>query len=188
MRGALLLSGVGLLILLLLPEQQMQRFRESGTDTTSTLRLTYWKDGIEIANRFPLTGVGYQSWLPYYQTFYNPQGQVQHNIFIQALSEMGYPGLLLFLSLIGVTFYLNAQTRRCMRRLAPNTNFIASMSNGLDGALVGYLVSGFFVTVLFYPYFWVNLAMTAALHNVARKQLRATMSSNPRRPLGGAIT
>ena len=41
------------------------------------------------------------------------------------------------------------------------------MADGLDAALISYLACGFFVTVLFYPFFWINLAMTVALHNAA---------------------
>jgi hypothetical protein len=41
------------------------------------------------------------------------------------------------------------------------------MAHGLDAALIGFLASGFFVTVLFYPFFWINLAMTVALYNAA---------------------
>ena len=48
--------------------------------------------------------------------------------------------------------------------------FILYMAHGLDGALVGYLVSGFFVTVLYYPYFWINLAMTVALNQAAKNE------------------
>jgi len=48
--------------------------------------------------------------------------------------------------------------------------FILYMAHGLDGALVGYLVSGFFVTVLYYPYFWINLSMTVALHGAAKNE------------------
>jgi hypothetical protein len=57
--------------------------------------------------------------------------------------------------------------------------------------LIGYLVSGFFVTVFFYPYFWINFAMTAALHRVARsKSSRVSRSGPPgigrRPPVGGS--
>jgi hypothetical protein len=47
------------------------------------------------------------------------------------------------------------------------------MAQGLDCSLVGYLVAGFFVTVLYYPFFWINLAMTVALHNAARNAVAA---------------
>ncbi|MDX2441152.1 MAG: hypothetical protein QNK40_11460, partial [Desulfobacterales bacterium] len=36
-----------------------------------------------------------------------------------------------------------------------------------DMGLVGYLAAGFFVTVLYYPFFWVQIAMIVALHNVS---------------------
>jgi len=115
---------------------------------------------------------------------------VQHNIFVQAGSEMGYPGLLLFVALIFVTWTTNARTRRIIERAQLEGRFIPLMADALDAALVGYLVSGFFVTVLFYPYFWFNLAMTSALHRVAyraarRSSLRKTDSVAPATgPLG----
>jgi hypothetical protein len=40
------------------------------------------------------------------------------------------------------------------------------------------MVTGFFVTVLFYPYFWVNLAMTVALNNVVHKELANDEKNN----------
>ena len=43
---------------------------------------------------------------------------------------------------------------------------------GLDGAMVGYMASGFFVTVLYYPYQWFNLAFAAALHLCALRAYR----------------
>ncbi len=90
---------------------------------------------------------------------------------MQAGSELGYTGLLVFGLLIFYTFVINARTRNLARQL-PERGFLVGMAHGLDGALVGYLVSGFFVTVLYYPFFWVNLAMTVALHKAARHELR----------------
>lgn len=153
---------------LLLPEANLDRWRSAGKDETSQKRLTYWTHGIEIANRHPLLGVGYKNWMPYYATHYNPQGQLPHNIFIEAVAELGYLGLAGFVALIVATFVQNARTRRLTGpdARAPD-RFTHAMAYGLDGALVGYLTSGFFVTVLFYPYFWVNLGFTLALARYA---------------------
>jgi len=155
----------------LLPEQQKQRLTSMGSDPTSVSRLTYWKDGIRITNEHPMLGIGYANWADYYRKFVNPRGQLPHNIFVQAASELGYTGLLAFLLLIAYTFVVNARTRKLARRL-PQSDFLFGMANGLDGALVGYLVSGFFVTVLYYPFFWINLAMTVALHKATKHELR----------------
>jgi hypothetical protein len=51
------------------------------------------------------------------------------------------------------------------------------MAHGLDGALIGFLVGGFFVTVLYYPLFCINLAMTMMLYHVTRKSARAQMKA-----------
>src|SRR2546427_6643634 len=144
---------------------------EHGTDPTSVIRLTYWKDGIKIANENPVLRIGYANWADYYRRYYNPRGQLPHNIFVQAGAELGYTGLLVFGLLIAYTFVVNSRTRKIARQL-PEGGFLFGMANGLDGALVGYLVSGFFVTVLYYPFFWINLAMTVALHKAARHEFR----------------
>lgn len=162
---------------LLVPSQQWERLEAAGEDGTSQARLTYWRDGIEIMNRHPVLGVGYENWMSYYRDHYSGHGmrgvqQQPHNIFIEAGAELGYAGLITFVLLILGTFAVNRRTRRICGRLGPGGDFLEKMAYGLDAALVGYLVSGFFVTVLYYPYFWVNLSMTAALHLAARSRLR----------------
>ena len=49
-----------------------------------------------------------------------------------------------------------------------NDKFIPNLARSLNLALVGYLVAGFFVTVLYYPYFWINLAITVSVNNIAK--------------------
>lgn len=152
----------------LVPPEQKDRFSESGSDRTSVSRLIYWERGVEIANRHPVLGVGYANWLPYYRSHYDGWVQLSHNIFVQCMSELGYTGLAALAFLIYGTFRANAKTRKLAARLREDARFFTFVALGLDGALVGFLVSGFFVTVLYYPYFWVNLGMTAALHGAAR--------------------
>jgi putative inorganic carbon (hco3(-)) transporter len=39
---------------------------------------------------------------------------------------------------------------------------------------VGYCISGFFITVLYYPFFWITLSMSGALRKiVANKEKHA---------------
>lgn len=168
---------VCLVAALMVPAEQWDRFETAGDDATSRARLTYWEDGIEIMNRYPLLGVGYDNWLSYYGDHYAGTSvfgtdQLPHNIFIEAGAELGYSGLLTFVLLIAGTFSVNLRTRRLSRRLKPDGEFMGRMAYGLDAALAAYLVSGSFVTVLYYPFFWVNLSMTVALHLAARRRVR----------------
>jgi hypothetical protein len=51
------------------------------------------------------------------------------------------------------------------------------MAHGFDAALVAYLVTGFFVTVLYYPFFWINLAFSVSLRETTRRRLRAVRAA-----------
>ena len=129
----------------------------------------------------PLLGVGYDNWIPYYRARYNPNAELPHNIFVEAAAEFGYLGLLCFLGLILASFVLTRRTRLENQRNQLPSSFINGAALGLDAALVGYLISGFFVTVLFYPYFWMNLTLVAALYSVTKSSKKAYPHNNPSR-------
>ncbi len=148
------------------PAEQKTRFSEAGEDDDSVTRIERWQAGIAVANQYPVLGIGYKNWSPYFG------GWLSHNIFIEAMAELGYTGLLSFLSLITATFWINARTRKLLKGARTSSSFMEHMAYGLDGALIGYMASGFFVTVLYYPFFWINLAMTVSLHTAGRHEVR----------------
>ncbi|MFH1763282.1 MAG: O-antigen ligase family protein [Gemmatimonadota bacterium] len=169
-RAGIGLAVLSVLVFLAIPPEQKERFSEMGEDDTSVHRLTMWEDGIKIANEHPVLGIGYDNWGEYYRAYFT-QG-LPHNIFIEAVAELGYSGLLVFLSLILATLLLNRRTRRLVKPLGEGGRFLHFSALGLDGALFGFLGSGFFITVLYYPYFWINLAMTVALHLAAQEKAK----------------
>jgi O-antigen ligase len=170
----------------ILPPEQKARFSEAGTDDTSVSRRLYWERGLEMAREHPLLGIGYENWLKYYAAHYADSRltqvygvQVSHNIFIQCMAELGYTGLMVFVLLIVATFVINYRTRRAVRAgTDPPDMLILQMAYGLDGALVGYLAAGFFVTVLYYPFFWINLALSVALGAIARHRQEGQLPGN----------
>ena len=169
-KGIIFLAIVCVFVFLFLPDQQMHRFGAMGVDETSLSRFDLWGRGLKLINQYPLLGVGYDNWLVAQARLFGiPDSQVCHNIFIQCTSELGFIGLLVFLLMIVYTFVSNYRVRRMVQQSGRENRFLFFMSHGLDGALVGYLVSGFFVTVLYYPYFWINLAMTVSLGEATRR-------------------
>lgn len=155
----------------LIPEQSMERFQHAGEDKTSLQRLERWEEGIDMIKRHPMTGIGLENWMAYQRDFYKPElgYGLCHNIFIQAGSELGYPGLALLVFFFIYCFAVNARTRKIAKQI-PN-NFLFIMTHGLDAALIGYIISASFVTVLYYPYQWIHVAFIVALNNIAKKQL-----------------
>ena len=119
--------------------------------------------------RYPVLGVGYENWLVAQKRIFGiEKTEVCHNNYIQCATDLGYIGLSVLILLILFTFVNNYKVRKVIRGSGRDNHFLFFMSHALDGALVGYMVSGFFVTVLYYPYFWINLAMTASLHESTR--------------------
>jgi putative inorganic carbon (HCO3(-)) transporter len=176
---ALVLGG---LVYAITPEKQKMRLRAAGGDETSVSRTTAWKQGIEMMQDYPVLGIGYQNWTRYHDTKYGYH-ILPHNVFVQAGAELGYSGLICFVALIGCTFVINRRTRKLATHSPDEGRFILYMAHGLDGALVGFLASGFFVTVLYYPFFWINFAMTVALYNAALNKFKdESLSSQRRRP------
>lgn len=170
-RAALMAVVTALVVIAVLPEEQKQRLQSIGEDKTSVSRTYLWERGLEVVRERPVFGAGYANWTAYHMARTGWWTQLPHNMFMEALAELGYTGLLAFLALIGATYVVNARTRRLAKRL-PDGRFIRSMALGLDAALAASLASGFFITVLYYPFFWMNLAMTVALHNAALDETR----------------
>jgi O-antigen ligase len=182
------------LVYAITPQRLKDRFQQAGGDETSVSRMTMWNQGLEIMRDYPVLGIGYANWQKYHAVHYGGTGLLAHNTFIQAGSELGYTGLATFLALISCTFVINRRTRKLAAQASDRGRFIFYMAHGLDGALVGFIASGFFISVLFYPFFWINFAMTVALHNAALASLPIENSSPPaphligwRRGLRGAV-
>jgi len=187
-KGLMFLLVVVIVLYYILPDKQMVRFQEMGEDEESVQRLTYWTHGLkEVIPNNPVLGVGYLNWLPYLN-FTVPEGmgpmqrnQDPHNIFIQAAAELGLVGFFVFLFLILFAFINNSQTRALARKFDNKLYF--NLSYGLDAGLIGYLVAGNFVSVLYYPFFWVQISMIVMLNNVTKSMCDS--GQNFRRKKGG---
>jgi O-antigen ligase len=161
-------------LIYVLPEASKDRFRSAlhwREDRTASLRIGLWKAGLKMFRDHPLLGVGPANFPLSYSEKYaepgdDPSSWVPHSIYMQALSELGLVGtipvMLLFLS----CFRLNARTRKYLAEQGSGKpkEFDYFLALGLDMALVGFMVSGAFLTVLYYPHLWVILGLSVGLH------------------------
>jgi len=174
----------------LLPEASKDRMRSGlkwEEDKTASQRITFWKAGLKMFSDHPVLGVGLANFPPSFATQYAPpemigQKWVPHNIVILALSELGLVGTVPLFILWILFFRLNSQTRKHLLACDPanRQSFEYCMALGLDFAFVGYFVSGCFVTVLYYPHFWVLLGLSVGLSRAcARKALAGEANADP---------
>ncbi|MDB6063071.1 MAG: hypothetical protein JWM78_3174 [Verrucomicrobiaceae bacterium] len=178
----------GAILFALIPPEQKERFSSTGNDRTSQQRLLYWQHGMQMMREHPGLGVGYFNFAPYYADHF--QGdmlyefvELPHNIFIQVGTDTGFTGLFIFLCLIYRTAKTNIATARYSKASGNQGDLYYDLAKSLNVSLWGFVVAGQFVTVTYYPFMWINLALTVALHRsvVDVKLPAGQLSSGPPR-------
>jgi len=188
--AALMLLSLAVGIWFILPEASKQRFesaRNPEQDLTAHHRLLLWKAGLEMFADSPLVGVGINNYPlvrrdQYPIELFTWMATVPHSTYIQALSELGIVGTVPVLLLWWQFFQLNARTRRLIlsRGPAARRTFEFGLATALDLSMVGYMASGAFVAVLWYPHLFVLFGLSSALHSVcARQQASSTQPDRP---------
>jgi O-antigen ligase len=171
-------------VIYVMPTANMDRMRSAEnyeSDTTASHRILLWKAGMRMFPDYPILGVGPSNYALIRMTDYSqddphPTPTVQHNTFVEALTELGSLGMLCFLALIVLLLRLNAKTRRLLLESGAGAkeSYEYCLALGLDLALVGFLSAGFFHSSLFYPHLWVLLGLSVGLHTAcAKKHLAA---------------
>ncbi len=157
-----------------LPAHEKGRFERSGTDQTSVQRLDYWEAGLKMVEQHPFLGVGFFNFAPVY-AIHEPnhlffgKAQLPHNIFIQVGTDTGLIGLFIFLVLIYRNLKLTSEIRRICVHARDTPGFAPAVARGLALTTWGFVIAGQFNTVGYYPFLWINLALTVSLANIVRK-------------------
>lgn len=166
----------------LLPQEQKDRFQIAGDDRSSIQRLLYWENGVEMLNENPGLGVGFFNYIPYYERFYRDDilyegAELPHNIFIQVGADLGYPALIVYCIIILLSAR-KAYNIRVKFRKGVGERFAISMVKYLNISLVGFVVAGQFVSVVYYPFLWIHLAILVCCNHVL-----ITSENSNRKPL-----
>jgi O-antigen ligase len=171
MIGFVILTICILIVPYFLSTRDINRLQSMGSvyDTTAMNRLERWEKGWEMIKINPVLGVGYDNWAEADERYFDGEGKECHNIFIECGSELGFLGLFAFALLLISNVKTNFETIVLARE--SGDWFACNMAQGLNICLVAYLVAGMFVTVFYYPYFWINLAMSVSLNIGTKKAL-----------------
>jgi O-antigen ligase len=182
-------------ILFVLPQASLERFRSAekpNEDSTAHQRLMLWKEGLMMFRDHPLLGVGLWNYPPIRLAKYvdpmdtNTHESVPHSLYIQAIAELGLGGTLPLIAIWIFLLVLNARTRRHLLACDKENrrSFEYCLAIGLDLAFVGYMSSGAFVAVLYYPELWLLLGLSVGSYTAAaRKQpVRAESEAEDSQP------
>jgi putative inorganic carbon (HCO3(-)) transporter len=190
LRGAALLSIIVWMSLYFLPTEEIARFDTMGDDETSQLRLMHWERAIEVLKSNPW-GIGYKNWIPYYEAHYDVKSVEEiHNTVLQAFVELGYSGGTVFLLMVLASFLMNSKTSREMASVGgAEGRAVAAIATGVNLGLLGTFIAALFMSVLYYPVFWLAFALTSALRHISQRKMAerrtSVRSRNETRWVGG---
>lgn len=182
--------GAVLFMFLLAPEKYWDEMSSATSDEeiskgTGGERLYTWGIGMEMFLSNPIIGIG-QGNFPWtfgdYQggrTFRDRSvaGRQAHSAWVTLISELGLVGVVT----IGLMLLQSYKDCKLVRtRFAPagsrqkhgqtvqvGEDVRVYLARAMEGSLIGFIVTGVFISTLWYPSLWIMLAFVAALRNIA---------------------
>ncbi len=142
---------------------------------TADLRLEVWKIGLRMFAANPIFGVGpgnfrwvvgdYQSKDQLDKYGRSLGGSIiAHSLFVELLAELGAAGACLFLILLWYTL-------RDLRE-ARKVESLRHYADAIGGSIVACLVNGLFLSLFYFSYVWLFMALAVAIRQVAENHLR----------------
>lgn len=157
--------------------------------TSNEGRVEVWKRGTTYMLRNPVVGVGVAAYpmaeggsdlaLSLQAQGAGFKWSVAHNSFLETGAELGFPGLVVFVAMLVVTgVALSKISRR--GRWAPWVSMREiSLAQMLMASIVGFAVSGIFVSAEYFAYLYFLLALSVGLIKLVRMRAMAFPPARP---------
>jgi putative inorganic carbon (HCO3(-)) transporter len=157
----------GFFVLLLMPQSWQDRIAGIGNyqaDSSSTSRLDAWQYSLNVAND-RITGGGLGSWtLENYAKYdvWVEQSFAAHSIYFSMLNDAGWPGLILFLTMLFVIWRQLGKVISVTEDSAEHAdyNFLSRM---LQISLIAFMTGGAFLSLTWFDLAWNMMAITIVL-------------------------
>lgn len=163
-----------------------------GGEGSARQRYEIWQVAFQIIRDHPITGVGLGAYKPNHERYalraqFNPTAQGPrdtHSLYFNVLAETGYPGLMLYLGMLGSIIVAAERTRRRCKLVLPDA---ARQLLILEAGLCGFLVASTFGSLPYLPHLLVHLVLLYALAREYQAELATKGSAiRPRRPVRAA--
>jgi len=138
------------------------------THLTNAQRLEEWSVLWQRVNEHFLLGEGLGVVGPVSTTFNVPGGTNTHNYYLMLLVEMGFLGLLSFLIIVGLIYFIGIRAFE-----STSDGFVKAVSAGAFATVINLAVQAFFSVVIenypFNLYFWFFTGLLVSIVHLARR-------------------
>lgn len=135
-------------------------------DESAMNRVEYRKAAVRMFKHNPFTGIGFKNYADFAREFGAPASQTAHNMYYLVLAELGGLGLIVFL-----TIWL--KSLKAARQLARAPNWLLhALGMGAFIGLLDLMLTGYFLSISYYPYHYILMALVAAAQAHLLPQVR----------------
>jgi len=165
--------------------QEVKSIKEENIQKgTGRDRWYLWNIAWKMFLDHPIIGVG-QGNAPWHISEYEPPGGLHgtsragravHSLYFTLIPELGLIGILLFTGMLYFSYkdlkWILKKEKEFLLKQNQSKEIIQQLHKikfiifGITGAMLGYLVSGAFLSVLYYPHFWLLISLCVALRNI----------------------
>jgi probable O-glycosylation ligase (exosortase A-associated) len=169
----ILIVVIGIVVAMLMPEawwERMESIRNYKEDPSAMGRINAWWTAWNVASD-RLLGGGFKMFtLPTFHLYAPDPLNVHdaHSIYFQVLGEHGFIGLGLFL-LLGMTTWLRCGQMIRIARKHPELKWAEELASMLQVSLIGYGVSGAFLGLAYFDYYYHLIAITLIAWSLVRQ-------------------
>jgi O-antigen ligase len=146
-----------------------------GVDVSAQGRIDAWRTGLNIAKERPFTGVGAGAFMiawPEFAPGDAHEARTQHNTFIQLLSELGIPALLLFATALVAGVF-------GMRRATKLDTSLQPYARGVQCGFVGFVVCSIWGGIAFTWPIYLLLGLAFGARRIAAAGAAAGVTPGP---------
>jgi len=167
-----------------MPPQWMDRMvtlrNAENTDSGQT-RIQSWQFAINVALNHPIVGGGFKVYeSDAWWKRYGPQGAIQravHSVYFSVLGDQGFPGLVLFVGLLMVSWWSCSRVRKKTRSF-PDQKWGYDLASMLQVTLVAYAAAGIFLPMAYFDLVYQLIAMCLLLHTlIANEETSSSRSA-----------
>ncbi len=141
-------------------------------DTSATSRLELWSVAMDLIRAHPLTGIGPGNFRMY--TFSS-----QHNSYLQTASDIGVPGLIVYVSCLAFGLFHAFSARNWAGPKRNNIPVVFSLAGGLAASIVAIIVQGFFTGFAFREFVYTSLILSFIAKCIAREYVAPAVTVAP---------
>lgn len=160
---------------------------------TGAARLYSWGIGTEMFLYNPIIGIGQKNYpwtFEVYEagrTFHERSmaGREAHNAWVTLIAELGIVGIFIVggmlvqcyrdLKWIRMRFSPAGPNQKHGQIVQAGEDVRMYLARAMEGSLIGFIVSGVFISILWYPALWIMIAFVVALRNISETQSKGAL-------------